>query len=132
MSSRQRTLNPYQVCCVPAECAEWTEVNPTAGCHIVRVRKQLLYREITIRGFLETTICWDGRGTMELIRVAGRKVAEKFSWWYVTRFDFLIPTAEGTVPATIEVSQSWLLFTSRFRLTLGSEVVYEESLQIWG
>ena len=120
------TLNPYRPTLVPDSALEWVEFNPSAEVMIRQIRKDTLYREITLSGFLDAKIELNARSGNEFVRVAGKKVASKICWWYVPRFDFVISTPEGNLRGAIEVRIAWLLFVRSFRLTLNDQLVYHE------
>jgi hypothetical protein len=136
MAASNLTLNPYQPTGIGDRTLSddargsgsqaWVDTNPMASWVVSAVRKRLLYRQITLSGFIDTTITWDARGAYEFIRVGDKKVVEKFCWVNATRFDFEICTAHGTISGKIEVDVIGLLFTRGFRLTLNDQLLYQE------
>ncbi len=128
MSTDTSTLNPYRPCVIPHDARQWIACNPSAPVCVSRVRRAWLYRELTLSGLLETTIVWDARGSYELVRVAGRKVAGRLAWWFVPKFEFCIqaPELEYDLAAAIEVHVSCFLRTQRFCLKLNDQIIYQE------
>lgn len=126
MATSNLTLNPYRPTSALGDPFEWIELNPTAEVRAQCVRKDFLFREILLSGYLEARIVWDARGAREFVAVAGKRVVEKFSWLFVPHFDFTISTPQGRVDASIDVRVAWLLVTRGFCLTLNHQVVYQE------
>lgn len=126
MAASNPSLNPYRPSRID-ETRRGLDLNPTASWIVSDVRKKLLYREIKLSGFLETTIAWDARGACEFIRVGDRKVVEKFCWVSAEHFEFRIPTKQAYIEGAIDVKIAFLLFTRKFRLMLNGQVIYDDS-----
>lgn len=125
MAASNLTLNPYRPVILRDTREDGLRVNPHAQLEIA-VTPGLLYRQLHLTGYLETSIVWDARGTREFVSLQGRKVAQKTSLWYVPRFDFEIATLGDPLAATIDVQVAWLVFVSGFRLRIDGQTVYAE------
>jgi hypothetical protein len=102
----------------------------TRGCspeHMAApLRRSWMRRVILVPGKVQSVVDYDARRFgYEFVLVNGQVAAEyRNVWESATRFDFVIPSPEGDIPARIDVRlDAWVL---AFRLAVDGHIVYWE------